>query len=147
MPDDLTQEEKRLKAEAQDALIKHVFDNIRNLLICISLTIAGGAVFKYRSEMQLGSTINVIVAVLVLLAASGLFAWNIHHGVEKLIRPVKGTKRAWLFAPLAMIYMFSVITVSQALLLLQTERQLRPQTNVVTSNTAHKRDAPQAERP
>lgn len=142
MPVKLTPEEKQLKAEGYDALIKHVFDNLRNLLICISLAIAGGAVFKYRADLSFGSTANVIIGVLVIFTAIGLFGWNMLHGIDKLIRPVKGTRKAWRFVPFSVLYMFSVITVFQALVLLQTEKQLRPQTNNVAPNTVVKREAP-----
>lgn len=147
MLDDLAQKEEQLKVEAQNALIKHVFDNLRNLLICISLTVGGLAVFKYRAAFGLGSTINTIISGLIVLTALGLFLWNMFHGIRKFSRPVSGTKKALCMLPFALLYMFASITVFQALFQLQTDMQLRTQTTEAAPNITVKRAAPQAARP
>lgn len=121
----MTNEEKKAKAEAQDSLIKHVFDNLRNVVICATMALAGGAVIKYSTELPLGSTFNVIIGTLVIIAAFCLFSWNMVHGVEKLIRPVKGTRKSWLLIPFAVVYMFSILAVFQASIHDKSERHLQ----------------------
>jgi cytochrome c oxidase assembly factor CtaG len=117
----MTNEEKKANSEAHDSLIKHVFDNLRNVLICATIALAGGAVIKYRVELPFGSTFNLIIGVLVTLAAFSLFTWNMIHGVEKLIRPVKGTKIGWLLMPFAVVYMFSIFAVFQSSIMDQSQ--------------------------
>lgn len=108
----MTNEEKKAKAQAQDSLIQHVFDNLRNLVICATMVLAGGAVIKYSTELSLDSTFNVTIGTLVILAAFCLFSRNMVHGVVKLIRPVKGTRKNWLLIPfglpLSTCFLFSL---------------------------------------
>lgn len=118
----MTNEEKKANAEAHDSLIKHVFDNLRNAIICATIALAGGAVIKYRSDLPFGSTFNLIIGLLVILAAFFLFTWNMVHGVEKLIRPVKGTKKSLLLIPFAMVYMFSIFAVFQSTIMNQSQQ-------------------------
>ncbi len=110
----MTDEEKRAKGEATDLLIKHVFDNLRNVVICVTIALAGSAIIRYRTELPFGSTINLIIGLLVIAAAIFLFWWNMVHGVEKLIRPIKGTRKSWIFIPVAAVYMFSILAILQA---------------------------------
>lgn len=139
MATELTTEEKKAKADAQDALIKHVFDNLRNVLICATFTVAGGAVLKYRADLALGFVFNTVIGVLVILTAFWLFTWNMIHGVEKFIRPIKGTKKAWLIVPFALVYMFSVFAIFQAWPRAQAE-----QMNKAAPKTVAERGAPLA---
>lgn len=117
-----TQEEIDKRQNAHDALIKHVFDNIRNLLMCSSLAFAGGAAFKLRSEVTINSTISGIIAAFVIFIAVGLLFWNMIHGIDKIIRPVKGTRKIWYYFPFMLLYVFSAIVVFEALLLLQSDK-------------------------
>lgn len=117
----MTNEEKKANAEAHDSLIKHVFDNLRNAIICATIALAGGAVIKYRSDLPFDSTFNLIIGSLVILAAFFLFTWNMVHGVEKLIRPVKGTRKSLLLIPFAMVYMFSIFAVFQSTIMNQSQ--------------------------
>ncbi len=130
MVEKLTDEQQKQKTEALDALYSHIFTNLRNLGISISLMMAGGAIFKYREELQFGSTINAIISLVVCLAAAGLLLWTIWHGIEKFARPVKGQWAAWRIIPFAILYSISVIVVFQAMLLLNAENQLRPHATV-----------------
>lgn len=110
----MTNEEKKAKANAEDLLIKQVFDNVRNILICIALALAGGAVIKYRLDLPFGSTFNLIIGILIILAAISLFMWNAVHGLEKLAQPVKGTRKSWLLIPFMALYIISILAVLQA---------------------------------
>jgi hypothetical protein len=114
MEEQLTAEEKKVKADAHDALIKHVFDNVRNVLICTTFAVSGVAVLKYSAGLAFGSEFNTAIGLLVFVSAFGLCVWNMLHGVEKLIRPIKGTRKAWLMVPFAIVYMLSVFAVFQA---------------------------------
>lgn len=127
--EDLTADEqkkadKRLKDEARDGLIRHVFDNLRNLSLCIWLILAGGAVIKYNKVLYFPELTNVIIGLLIIVAALGLGGWNMMHGVEKIIRPIVGTRKAFIAVPFAMMYFITVITIIQALMMLYAEKQL-----------------------
>ena len=113
----ITTEEKKANVAAHDTLIKDVFDNLRNLFICISLAIAGGAVYKFRTELPLGSLLNLVIAFLVILVACGLLVWNMFHGLNKLIKTVKGTWNNWLLVSFAFVYVFALFTIFQALVM------------------------------
>lgn len=141
MPKELTSEEKKAKADAHDSLIKHVFDNLRNLFISATLALSGGAVLKYHADSPFGSSFNLAIGALVVVAAVGLFGWNMIHGIEKLIRPVKGTRKGWLLVPFAVVYMFAVISIFQAWLSIQAEQQLRGGRAKSPPNISVERDA------
>ena len=121
-----TLEEKKAKSDAQDALIKHVFNHLRNILICVALTVAGGAVWKNSADLPFNSTFNIATSVLIIISAFVLFTWNMIHGVEKIIRPVKGTNKAWRIVPFAVAYMLVIIVMFQAVTRAQIEQQLNP---------------------
>jgi len=112
--EDLTTDEqkkadKKRKDAAHDEAIKSVFDNLRNLSICIGMVIAGGAVFKYRSQLYYSETTNVIIGVIIGIAAIGLLVWNMLHGIDKLTRSVQGTRKALKSVPPhADLYLFGV---------------------------------------
>ena len=130
----LSAEEKKVKADAHDALIKHVFDNIRNLLISVTLAVAGGAVLRFRADLLFGSAFNLAIGILVLFSSVGLFFWNMAHGAEKLIRPVKGTRKAWRLVPFAIVYMLAFLAIFQAWARTQAEQQLRAVNTKLTPN-------------
>jgi Kef-type K+ transport system membrane component KefB len=129
----MTNEEKKANSEALDASIKHVFDNLRNVIICATIALAGGAVIKYRLELPLGAKFNLIIGILVIVAAFVLFTWNMIHGVEKLIRPVKKTKKSWLLIPFAIVYMFSIFAVFQSTIIDQSQ-QLKPSSRSINES-------------
>ena len=79
-----------------DKLIKFVFDNIRNILISATLVAAGGAIFRFRSEMPLGETFNTVLAVLIGILAFLLLVANLIHGGLKILELSK-VKRRWAF--------------------------------------------------
>jgi len=121
--DDLTAA-KKLKNEAHDELLKHVFDNVRNLTLCIWLILAGGAVIKYNAVLSFSPLTNLIFGCAIILIALGLGVWNMAHGVEKIIRPVVGTRKALIYIPASMAYFLLVLTIIQALIQLIAEKQL-----------------------
>ncbi|MDP4027550.1 MAG: hypothetical protein Q8P42_01075 [Gallionella sp.] len=125
MPDTSTHEERKARSDAQDALIKHVFDHLRNVLICVALIVASGAVLKYRADLPFDSAFNIVISVLVFISACGLFVWNMIHGIEKIIRPVKGTKKVWRIMPFTVAYMLIIIIMFQAATRAQIEQQLQ----------------------
>jgi len=127
--DDLTAEEqkkanRKLKQDAHDELIKTVFDNLRNMSICIGLVIAGGAVMKYRDQLNYSEITNMIFGVFIIIITMGLFAWNTLHGIDKLTRSVQGTRKALKAAPLMLIYIFLAFAIFQAMTLLNIDKQL-----------------------
>jgi hypothetical protein len=136
MAKELTVEEKRAKADAHDALIKHVFDSLRNLTLSVTLAVSGGAVLRYRAELPFGSAFNLVISILVVIASIGLFLWNMYYGIEKLIRPVKGMKKAWRLLPFTVVYVFTFLAIFQAGLRTQTEQQLRAANTKPTPNSS-----------
>lgn len=107
-------EEREIKWKKKDELIKHVFDTLRNLLICVSLAFGGVAIIEYRDALPFNPEFNSFLGGAVVFLSFGLCVWNVIHGVEKLIRPIAGTKRAWIFLPIAFAYMIAGIFVFQA---------------------------------
>lgn len=127
--EDLTADEqkkanKKLKQAAHDELIRHIFDNLRNLSLSIWLILAGGAVIKYNAVLYFPQLTNVIIGIVIILVALGLGCWNMVHGVEKIIRPVVGTRKALIYIPSSMAYFLTVLTIVQALVQLIAEKQL-----------------------
>lgn len=141
MPENLTPEEKQKKSDDHDALIKHVFDNLRNLFLCITLAFAGVVVAKYRADLVFGSTIDVIIGLLITSTALGLMFWNAYHGIQKLILPVKGTRKALRLVPFVVLYAFSIIPILQSALLLKAD-EIRPISKGVSLSSKLKPDAP-----
>lgn len=121
MSHDLTPEETKIKAEARDALIKHVFDNLRNVLICATLGVGGVAIIKHSSVLALGSMFNTFLGFFVLLSAIFLLAWNMGHGIERVTRPLKGKRNHWLAFPFAVVYALAVLAVFHAWSLVQVQ--------------------------
>lgn len=113
-------EEREIKWKKKDELIKHVFDTLRNLLICVSMAFGGVAIIEYRDALPFNSEFNLFLGGAVVFLSFALCVWNMNHGVEKLIRPIAGTKRAWIFSPLACFYMVAMIIVFQASVLAKT---------------------------
>lgn len=95
------------KVLSHDELIKFVFDNIRNILMCATLFVAAAAVFHFRSEFPLGSYWNGFLALALIIASMGLLSWNLIHGVATIARPYKTNRWRTLFVliPVAIIYM------------------------------------------
>lgn len=77
------------RSMTRDELIKFVFDNIRNVLICASLLTAAAAVFRYRVELPLGGAWNGFLAIALAIAGMVLLSWNLIHGVATIARPYK----------------------------------------------------------
>ena len=69
----MTTEEKKANIAAHDTLIKDVFDNFRNLFLCVTLALSGGAVLKLPPEVSFGSSFNIAIAVLVMIVALMLY--------------------------------------------------------------------------
>lgn len=131
--------EQKIKAEASDALIKHVFDNLSNVLICTTIAIAGAAVIRNRDLLALGPEVNTILGIAILFSALALLGWNMIHGIERIIRPIKGSRKSLLFALLAAVYMFAVLAVFHAWSLTQVQQISR-----IAPYTTVEMDAPQA---
>lgn len=107
-----------------DALIKHVFDNLRNTFLCSALALAAGAIIKYQNEVGFTPESNIVIAFFVIASALVLFCWNLVHGVVKVVRPAKGTRKLWVLVPLSAAYMLALITLFPAVIRAQTEQQL-----------------------
>lgn len=123
------------KGMTHDELIKFVFDNIRNVLICASLITAAAAVFRYRAELPLSGTWNGFLAIALAIAGMGLLSWNLIHGAATIARPYRTNRWRTLFVlvPLAAIYMCTSWAILAALQRVQALN--RPEV-VITQPTA-----------
>lgn len=113
-------EEREIKWKNRDDLIKHVFDNLRNLIICVSLAFGGVAITEYQDALPFNPEFNSFLGGAVVILSFVLCVWNMIHGAEKLLRPIAGTKIALIFSPLACFYMVAMIIVFQASVLAKT---------------------------
>lgn len=119
------QEEPEEEAEADDqhALFKHVFDNLRNTVICAVLALAGAGIIKYRRELEFfDSTINAAAGTLLILAVFFLCGWNMVNGYKKIVMSTKGTTRIGLYVLAFLLYGFLAFAVLQAWAMLQAKQ-------------------------
>jgi len=120
-------EEADAEAEAddQDALFKHVFDNLRNALICAALALAGAGIIRWRADLEFfGSTINAAIGVLLILTAFFLCGWNIVNGCKNILTPARGATKIGLYVFASLVYGFLGFAVLQAWAMVQA-KQLR----------------------
>jgi len=135
---EMNEQSEKSKVETHDALIKHVFDNLRNVFICTTLLVACGAIFRYREQLQFGVVVNVVLSILLIFISFSLLSWNMVHGVQKIIQPYKKTRKRWLFLPLALLYMLVIVTIIQAWAMLQSEswrKHVTQHSSIKVSNT------------
>jgi len=83
-----------------DELIKHVFDNLRNLFLAVSLTTVGGAVIRYHDQLGLEPWLAFSILVAFVILSGFLLVWNGAHGVAKLLQG----KHMLLVIPVFLIY-------------------------------------------
>lgn len=92
---------------SNDELIKLVFDNLRNIIICATLATVAGALYRFRADMLFGVEWNSFIAFFLAISSMGLLTWNIIHGVSKIVRPYR--KKRWmtllLLVPMSAVYM------------------------------------------
>ena len=117
--------DKKAKFEANSALIKHVFDNLRNLFYSVTLTLIGGAILKYGSDQSYFPYQNVVVGFFIILIAVALFAWNCVHGMMYFSINLKNTWKRWLFVPLFTLYFFVANEAFHISIRLQAAQQLK----------------------
>ncbi|MEQ1560591.1 MAG: hypothetical protein ABL933_16850 [Methyloglobulus sp.] len=122
----LTPEEAEARGKVRDELIKHVFDNLRNTIICVTLFFAGLAFYGHSADLPLSPNINRFIGALIGGLAAFLFAWNMIHGGEKVIRPIKNARTKWLFLPLIATYLLLIFAIFGALSIMNFEQQSRP---------------------
>lgn len=107
----------------QDALFQHVFDNLRNVIVCAILTLAGAGVIKFRVDLEpFGATINAAVGILLILTAFFLCGWNMVNGYKKIVISTQGTTKAGVYVLAFLVYGFLVFAVLQAWGMLQTKK-------------------------
>ncbi|SCX91315.1 hypothetical protein SAMN05216420_101315 [Nitrosospira sp. Nl5] len=107
----------------QDALFQHVFDNLRNVIICATLTLAGAGVIKFRTELEpFGATINAAVGILLILTAFFLCGWNMVNGYKRIVTSTQGTTKAGVYVLAFLVYGFLAFAVLQAWGMLQTKK-------------------------
>jgi hypothetical protein len=130
--------EEQSTANDQDALFQHVFDNLRNVIICAILTLAGAGVIKFRASLEpLDSTINAAVGILLILTAFFLCGWNMANGYKKIVTSTRGTTKAGVYLLALLIYGFLIFAVLQAWAMLQAKQLHNP-----ASDTAVERAQP-----
>jgi len=90
---------------AKDAAT-HVFETLRNALVCAALAAAGLSVARHPELSPFGVGSAFWVSLVVVLISSLLLIWNILIGASKLLEPTSvRSLRFWLFeAP-----MFAVV--------------------------------------
>jgi len=117
--------DKKAKFEANSALIKHVFDNLRNFFYSVTLTLIGGAVLKYGSDQSYFPYQNVVIGLFIILLAVTLFAWNCVHGMMFFSINLKNTWKRWLYVPLFALYFFVANEAFHISIRLQAAQQLK----------------------
>lgn len=78
----IEEESEEIEAETgdRDALFKSVFDNIRNIIVCAALAIAGAGVIKWRADLHFfGPIINATIGILLIFIA---FLLHMEHGSQ-----------------------------------------------------------------
>ena len=109
----------------QDALFKHVFDNLRNALICAALALTGAGIIKWRADLEFfGSNINATIGILLIVTAFFLCGWNIVNGRRNILIRAGGGARVALYILASLVYGFLVFVVFQAWAMVQP-KQLR----------------------
>lgn len=109
------EEEEEAEAGDQEVLFKHVFDNLRNTLICAALALAGAGIVKYREDLELfDSAINATVGILLILTSFFLCGWNTVDGYKKILLPARGATKAGLYILASLIYGFLAFAGLQA---------------------------------
>lgn len=90
-----------------------VFENLRNLGVCLTLAIAGVAIMKYESISIFGPALAAPLGFFVLLVTILLLAWNAIQGISELCNTMKvPSVRFFLIAlPLGGIYTVLCISV------------------------------------
>jgi hypothetical protein len=139
MSKESTQEQKKVETDTHDVLIKHIFDNLRNIIICATFAVAGAAVVKHSATLALGAMVNIVLGSLVVISAVVLLGWNMIYGARKTISLIKGKKSVWLLLPFVMLYMFAVLAVFHAWSRVEVQQIFR-----TAPNTGVESDAPQA---
>ena len=130
--------EEQSAANDQDALFQHVFDNLRNVIICAILTLAGAGVIKFRANLEpLDSTINAAVGILLILTAFFLCGWNMANGYKRIVTSTRGTTKAGVCVLAFLIYGFLIFAVLQAWAMLQPK-----QSHIAASDPAVERAQP-----
>ena len=78
--------------------IKFVFDHLRNLIICGTVT--GAGIYAGRLAVENGGDFDLILAVIVALIGVGLFAYNFMHLLLRAYHSPKGLLLIAVIAPL-----------------------------------------------
>jgi hypothetical protein len=108
-------EEIEVEADDQDGRFRHIFDHLRNIMICAALALAGTGIVAYRAELQFfGSTLNAAVGILLILTSSVLGGWNIVEGYKKILAPAEGSAKIWLYVLTLLLYGFLAFVLLQA---------------------------------
>lgn len=130
--------EEQLTAGNQDAVFQHVFDNLRNVIICAILTFAGAVVIKFRANLVPSDpTINAAIGILLILTALFLCGWNMVNGYRKIVTSTRGIVKAAIFVLAFLIYGFLIFAMLQAWAMLQPK-----QSHIALSNAAVERIQP-----
>lgn len=122
--DDESKQEEYKKMN-HDELIRFVFDHFRNIGICVTLVIGGGAIMKYRAEMPFGSTISFAMGIVVAVGALILFGWNAVYGGNRLIFQFEGKTKKFLAGSAVALYLVTIMMLLKATVMLYTDLQLK----------------------
>ncbi len=131
-------EDADAEAADQDALFKHVFDHLRNALICAVLALAGAGIIKWRSDLEFfGSTINAAIGVLLILTTCFLCGWNIVKGCKNILMPARGATKVGLYLLASLVYGFLAFVAFQAWAMGQTKHSRMAAPDLMVGRAQH----------
>ncbi|MDQ3185409.1 MAG: hypothetical protein M3Q16_02890 [Pseudomonadota bacterium] len=117
------EQEEQFTANDQEALFRHVFDNLRNVITCAALTLAGAGIIKFREDLEpFGSNVNAAVGVLLIFTAFYLCGWNMVNGYKKIATSTQGKTKAGVCVLAFLVYGFLAFAALQAWAMLQTKQ-------------------------
>lgn len=106
---------------SQDALIKFVFDNLRNVIICASIMATSSAARHLQGKLSLYPSFNHLIAFILAIFSIVLLTWNLIHGVTTIARQFQMNRWALtlIAMPLMGIYMYLMWVVLTTTLQIQ----------------------------
>lgn len=93
-----------------DELIKHVFDNLRNVFLSVSLVTVGGAVIRYHKQLDLEPWLAFLILMAFVILSGFLLVWNAAHGISKILHG----KHIVFVIPIFLLYMGMAVVALHA---------------------------------
>ena len=115
-----------------DKFVKFIFDNIRNMLICSSMLVASGAVYRFRALLPSGEVFSTLIAIVLGVASLALLVLNLLHGSYKVFELFSAWRR-WAVV-LALAVLLVDLAVTAVVVTLLSHAQLQQLSRAVESN-------------